>query len=254
MSFHRELLLQSANRTDSNAETNSFKIVFNHAFHGVFEVRWITIPNTYYNVNSTNNQIYFEESVAGALTGTLATGSYTSTTLPSAIVTAMEAASALTYTVTYSATLSSLTITPSSGTLAFNYATNTTNSAHKVMGFDVSDTGLAASQTGPNPIQLAAPLSIGINIAEAHSENYVTSDEKQATLIVPYISEFNSFVYQSSDIHRQFLMFKNPVNTLNVTVIDTNSGTQVDLNKGEWEMLFFQLDGQQRDKKRLRVE
>lgn len=78
----------------------------------------VQIPFTYYVFNSKNNTFTLTESDGGgARTVTIPVGNYTSSTLPSALATALNSASANshTYTVAYSTSTYKLTITSNAG-------------------------------------------------------------------------------------------------------------------------------------------
>jgi len=97
-------------------------------------------------IGTGNQKIDFNEG-GGALVATLATGSYDADTLCTEIKSKMEAAGALTYTVTYSDTTNKFTIA-ASGTfsLLWNTGANKANSVADTIGFDDSadDTGSAS--------------------------------------------------------------------------------------------------------------
>lgn len=106
-------------------------------------------------IDSTNNKINFKESGGGSeLTATLASGTYTSTSLASEIKTKMQAAVGATgtYTVTNSATTGKWTISTSLGFLSILWATgtNAANSTRTAIGFNNADSTGATSYTGQN--------------------------------------------------------------------------------------------------------
>lgn len=73
----------------------------------------ISFLNLEYGINSNNNTLVFRENSddVTSFTITIPEGNYTSTTFPTALKTAMDAAGANTYTVTYSSTTGKLNIT-----------------------------------------------------------------------------------------------------------------------------------------------
>src|ERR1700679_3553551 len=72
-----------------------------------------TLPNVIYNIDATNNQLYVGGGF-GESTQTIPPGSYDTTTLPTAITTAMTTAGLTGVTVTYSATTYMMTLSASS--------------------------------------------------------------------------------------------------------------------------------------------
>lgn len=105
-------------------------------------------------VDSTNNKINFKDSGGGAeLTGTIASGTYTPTTLAAAIDAALEAAGGANYTVAYSESTGKWTITSDGAFLSILWltGTNTATSIGSTIGFDVSaDSTGAVTYTGAN--------------------------------------------------------------------------------------------------------
>lgn len=95
-------------------------------------------------IDATNNAIDFDEG-GGELNATIASATYTPSGLESAIKTALEAAGAETYTITYSTSTGKWTIATGGGTLSLLWDTgiNSATSVGTTIGFDVSanDTG-----------------------------------------------------------------------------------------------------------------
>jgi hypothetical protein len=237
---------------------------------GKHRLAWITIPNTIYNVNSTNNTIYWNEGAA-TITSTLPVGNYSLTSLPIAIKTVLDADTALarTYTVVVGSTTNKLTFTPSAGTMGFNFGTNTTDSAAKVLGFNDVNVTAAASIIAPNVVFLGFPLSLGINIQESGDAGYVTAGGSYVTIpessyvpgagttvsnqawaqrtqtgtfIVPLLASFGVYNFIDTDSFQQFMTIQHGSRKLFVSVINPTTGNAVDLNGGEWEMYLERID------------
>lgn len=103
-------------------------------------------------INATNNKIDFKEAGGGAeLTATIASGTYTPTTLAAAIKTALEDAGAATYTVTYSTSTGKWTIANDGAFLSILWltGTNTATSVGSTLGHDITaDSTGALTYTG----------------------------------------------------------------------------------------------------------
>ncbi len=101
------------------------------------------------NVISSNNKIDFKEDGGGELTASIVIALYTTATLLTAIKTALEAAGAGTYTVTYSTVTSKLTIAVAGAVtnvqLLLATGTNIAEAFYKWTGYSVTDTGSAPS-------------------------------------------------------------------------------------------------------------
>src|ERR1700678_3799195 len=146
----KTLTINSLDRNANSNSTTDFNVNILPAITNAkkFTLASASIPNTTYNVTSTNNTLYWTDSTTTNFTATISPGSYSATTLASAIVTAMNSVSA-NYLASYSTTTYLLTVSNSGLTFYFSFGTNTTNSMAYVMGFAANGT-LAASQTGQN--------------------------------------------------------------------------------------------------------
>ncbi len=156
------------------------------------------IPFTYYTFNSTNNTFLLTES--GGVTNavvTIPSGNYNSTTFITAVKTALEDVSALTYTITYSSTTGKFTYTNSGGgATTFTFTFGTTGdpgftNPRNMMGFNaganVSDT--SQSLVAPNAAMIQGDNYIYINSQIGNGiKNYIpltnTGNGGSATPIV----------------------------------------------------------------------
>lgn len=108
-------------------------------------------------VTSTTNKVQFDIG-AGNVTATIPVGIYDSPSdLASAVLTAIQAAAAGTYTVTYNNSTGRYTVTKSTGTLDIDWLTGT-DSIGALMGFTADDTG-ALTYTSDSPVNFAAPVA-----------------------------------------------------------------------------------------------
>lgn len=103
-------------------------------------------------IDATNDKIQFQEASGTTLTGTLTKGVYSPSELATEVKTAMDAAGASTYTVTYSATTKFFTIASDRGGgggvfILVGTGDQADFSAHKTLGFDDANTTDAASVT-----------------------------------------------------------------------------------------------------------
>jgi len=146
---------------------HQFKAYINPALESFKRVELynITMPNTIYNITSSNNLIYFLEG-STALVATITPGAYTSTSILAAIGTAMTSASvnSYTYTSTFNQNTFMITIT-STGSFSLTFATNITNSAGYILG-SITNISARTSQTATQVIQLNQPLFYYIIISQ----------------------------------------------------------------------------------------
>ena len=124
-------------------------------------------------IDATNNKINFKDSGGGSeLTGTIASGTYTPTTLAAAIDTALEAAGGANYTVAYSETTGKWTITSDGAFLSILWltGTNTATAVHTTIGFAVADSTGAVTYTGAN-IAIHTEESVVIDVGATEPIN-----------------------------------------------------------------------------------
>lgn len=232
----RAVLVRSKDRLSGTS--GNFRLNNYYPIVGQYRVHNIQIPRTNYNVNSTNNLIYFIDADAVNYTATITPGSYTSSTLASAIVSAMEAQSAQTYTVTFSSTTGKYTFVPGSGNISFLFASNTTNSARYILGFNAEDTTPASSVTSTNSIDLSYTPSVSIFINECLDSNYGLFKEQgsEYSIYVPFVQSYGSYTdLQTNDIAQKIILRN--TKSLNIKLLD-HDNNQIDLNGVDFEFLL----------------
>jgi hypothetical protein len=234
------LLLDS--KDNENYGANSSDCIFHLYgldFEGVnyAELLNFSCPLTMYNVNSSNNVIYFNDSVAR--TATLTPSNYDVYSLIAAIDVAMNASpSALTFVTTYSDELMKITVTGSAA-FTFTFGTNTTNSAATIMGFNNADTASAIAQTGPNVINLSIPLYIYIRVEGFAAPVRSSNPYDNATFCVSTIGN-NSDVLTwtpGTFYQQKVTSYNHNVTEVRVTLRSYNNNA-IDLNGSNWSMLL----------------
>lgn len=238
--------MRSENRSSGSPENFSFAIPFGRPLIGKYVLEFVQIPNTIYNIDSTNNQVYFEESGGGGtLTGSITAGFYDTGTFPAAVKAAMDAvtANAITYTVSINADTNLMTITPSGGTVAIQFGTNTSNSAAQPMGFSASDVATAASVTGDQVIDLSEPRTLGIIFRDSDDRSSTrVSTGRYYSAQIPVNVSFGDVIFQrEEDLRNQLLYFTNPVSILEVELINIGTGNVVDLNGLHWSFCLRKI-------------
>jgi hypothetical protein len=126
--------------------SSSFDVQFTQSLINVKSLRLLSasIPNSTYNINSTNNIIYVNGNPV-----IIPIGSYNTSNLPSTLQTTLNAAGlGIVFTVTYSDISFKLTI---SGTLAFTIGSGV-NSINDILGLSVSGPSIVV--TGNNIVDL----------------------------------------------------------------------------------------------------
>lgn len=147
------------------------------------------IPNTEYNINSSNNQIYFDDS-GSTVIATIPVGFYTITDLLTAISTEMTATGSQAYTATLDPLTNKITITAAApwsflfyGGVELYNTTNRSvylpNSIGPIIGYNINDLTGATSYTGTKPYNLLGTSYILLCIPEL--ENIETFDSHAAS-------------------------------------------------------------------------
>lgn len=234
------LLLDSRDNNNYGATSSDcmFHLGNGQDFNEVNSVELLSFncPLTMYNVNSSNNTIYFNDGSARSVV--LPPSNYDVYALIAAIKVAMESVSALTFTVTYSDQTLKITVT---GSLAFSFTfgTNTSYSASKIIGFNNANTSSSVTQTGNNAINLSIPLYIMIKVDGFSSSIKSSNPYDNATFVVSTVGNNSDILTWTpgSFYQQRVLSFNDNVSDLRVVLRDYNN-TQIDLNGGHWSMLL----------------
>lgn len=146
-----------------------------------------SIGGGYFEITASNQELYFNEG-AGSFTASISIGDYNVDSLLTEIESKMEAAGAHGYTVTYDFDTFKFLITDVTGTFELEGAT-TANAIWSTLGYDESDTGLAASHEAD---------SIRI-----HTFEYIQSSLAAETAF-DYLAIFNCNVQTTGTLKWQF--------------------------------------------------
>lgn len=184
------------------------------------------IPNTYYNIDSTNNAIQF-----GVSLYTINPGIYTLQDLLTAVANLTED-----FTLSFNDITQRITITNTVGNFDLNL--NIDNSIYKKLGFAKANFTGSASYTGTAiPKIYESSLFICIN---GIPSNCITSRKdfiKNSTFIIP--NNVNKNEICSFYAHSQFYLkpkYSGPLNHLDVRVLN-DDGYEVQ-NLAEWSMVI----------------
>jgi len=115
-----------------------------------YRIKNVVMPSSFYTIDSRNNKIYFNEDsyLTTTLTATIASGYYTSSTILTAINTALDAVGVSnTYLTTYTTLTNKITITAS--TEDFRVVSGI-NNAYYELGIDTSDLSVLNTIFTPN--------------------------------------------------------------------------------------------------------
>lgn len=146
----------------SSSSPSNFTVLINTALSEMpkshVSLESITFYNLEYGINSNNNTLTFQENgVAVDIPITISPGNYSDSTFTAALKTAMDAAGANTYTVTYNSTTSKLTI---STTIPDTFKL-VSGTMLDYLGFEVS-TSFQTAHTGDYPLILSGTTYVDL--------------------------------------------------------------------------------------------
>lgn len=231
----RILVLNSKDRLANSVSSTNCIFQFSASACTKVEPISLQMPMSSYNINSTNNYVYFFDTVARNFV--ITPGNYSVYDLIIALQTGFNSVSA-NYTVTYSDISMKITIT---GLINFRmmFATNTTASSAYILGFSAIDTALALSQRSNNCIDLSLPLYFNCSIREFNDNVKSTSDVDNCTFVFPNrVNGADLMVYSELTDYRQCSIV-NEVNVQSLNVKFTvNNNIPLDINNNDWVMLL----------------
>lgn len=222
------------NSADRNSATSTgshdFEVKLADYLVGKFEISQCIIMNTFYNINAYNNSLTFNDGADRTVTVTA--GAYTGSALASALQTAMNASgTALTFAVSIGSTSNKMTISAGSA-FVLKFATFTTNSIAKYIGFNASDTSSATSQVGSNVVDLAYPRMCFVEINNIH--NVVSTTGVMGSLVFPIVANStDASQYISNSVCPMYVEFPTKVSTLQVKLRDDRN-QPLNLNGSDW--------------------
>jgi hypothetical protein len=227
------LKLESAGRV-SGGSPYDFTLQLTNRLNGRYRLKSIFINNSYYNVNSTNNKIYFFEN-GSAKTATVTPGFYNSTNICAAIDAAMTSASGgfAAFASSFSA-ISALITIASTQSFSMKMATNTDSSIGPSIGF-TTDTATSTSITGSSIINLQSTLAFNIVINDQHNISDLTGN-CASTFIVPVQANSLTYVVYEPTANFEQAFVVESANQLKVKVYDDRN-QPVPLST-EWFMIL----------------
>jgi hypothetical protein len=165
--------IDSAKRLNPSTETTSnFTYSLNENTKRVtgYIIESITIPFTFYEINSSNNVITFNN---GATTITIPPGHYTASSFTTTLKGLMDIAFGdSTTTVSYSDSTYKLTIARGTPFIVDSYISVPASTGSGIIGFNVSSTN-STTNTGDSTINISGPTHV--NIASAYLTNYLSN-------------------------------------------------------------------------------
>lgn len=235
------ITIRSNDQVSGSSSSSNFNVQLT-GFPSIKEyvkLKEVTIPLTYYNINSTNNWIDFHDGTS-SLSAQVTAGNYTMATLVTAVQAAMNSVSS-NFVVSYSALsyFVSITHTASTVNLLFASGTHKTTSMAQILGYTATDTGAALTQTGTKAAGLWYPLAFYISISQVGNQNY-TSNKTPYTFRIPIGADTgNIFTFSSGGYYEQECRLLSQQSLFNVNILLTDgNGNLFDINNAPWEMVL----------------
>lgn len=235
------LLIDSRDRVNPlTSNTNDCRLYVKPAIKDFTKVELLSfsMPVTQYNVDSTNNQIYFD--VGGSdYTASITEGSYTICTITAELKRVMDLASSENFDIWYDEALFRLVFTIGTGTFSFTWGTNTSNTAAGLLGFLNSDSTPAQTITSDHAINLSLPLYFYVDIPQFGIHCRSTNENDYATFVVSSLQ--NSAGINVFNMFSNYQLLERSGNTT-LNAIDVRikerGNKLVDLQNSEWAMLL----------------
>ena len=224
---------------DSNKLSNN-KLAFDSPVEaGRYKLLSFCLTNNIFNISDNNNKVYFTENSV-PLTSTLTNGYYNPSDFRSHLQTKLDATASGTITCSLDDKTNKLTISNDTHNFNFTFATNTTNSARKLLGFNATDGTGASSQTSDNPIDLNSNKCFFVDITENDDKNINGTDYFNTSLMIQTSGDFGETSrYIANDYFAQYIKIRKNKN-LNFSFTDINNNA-IDLNS-EWVMTFGRMN------------
>lgn len=226
----KELIFNSARTSNTSNPTFTLR---SPVYVYAYRVKSVSIPFSFYMVNSTNNTIAFRESADGTnRIATLPVGNYDASTILSALGTALSATGTQTYTVTYDEVSGRLTIS-APGNFKILSASNG-STAWNVLGIDqYNDTATGISTVKlPHYVDFSFNSSILLCSNALSSEDVIySSDESKAVVSnIPADAPAGAVIHWEN--HGGFLLFEESIQQVDFLLLDSATGQPIDLNGG----------------------
>lgn len=232
-------VFRSKDRISSSAGSHDFVLKLEgNSLEGDYILQYALIPNTVYTVRSgINDVIYFNENSTNK-SATITAGFYTETTLPAAVKTALDTASASynTFTVSISSVTKKMTLSASNNFSILGASALCT--AGRLIGF-TSNSAAASSATSNNVVNLSEPLSICARIEEA-SPSFVCDNGAYGSFIIPLDAGYGYFKYYKTDDFSQKMVFNGKKNKITVKLYDLD-GAPINLNGTDFEFGLLKI-------------
>lgn len=231
----KTLIIDSRDKINASGLNYQFNLPFPLSGVKSIDLLSANFPQTNYNVNDSNNILYLNDGASKAIQ--LSNGNYDIYDFVDMIEQALNDASTINFTVTYSLVSMKLVITGDSNfVLEFS---NTTDSVAYLMGFENLDTSSALSHVADYCLNLSVPMYYNILINELGYNVKSTNYNDNATFTV-FNNSNNSDInlWANNSYHCQRIKILND-NIQNLNVRITERGNKdIDFNGCHWAIML----------------
>ena len=212
---------------NSEKATNDNNYKLDESINGTYKLVSFTFTNNIFNVNDTNNTIYWNENNTD-LESSLTNGFYDANDFESHLSSVMNSDGAGTIAVSINENTRKITITNTLN-MYFKFGSNTLNSARKLLGFNESDGTASTSIESDNCIDLNTYKNIWIDFEENDNRMLSGIDYFNTSLYISGLGNFGEIVrYINRDNFDQYIKLKN---TKKLTIkFHDNNNNSIDLN------------------------
>jgi len=212
--------IRSMDRINSNMSLSDFKVSINRLSNiRSVKIQNMIIPLSYYNINSQNNILIFDDPVIRVIS--LTPGTYTANQLAVELATRMSAASTLTFNVSFNSIVSKFSIV---GTGVFNllFANSMGPSLPEILGFQRQVYSGLSTYTSDNVVsinRLYSQLNVCSSRLSTHNQQVISSNQFLGNLICTVnnsVYKPGEYLYYSADDNSNSILFSNPMSSLDV--------------------------------------
>lgn len=233
--YIKNLLIDSRSKINATGNTYLFNLPLQ--LTGVKSIQLVScsFPQTIYNVHSQNNLLYLNDGSTQIIALTM--GNFDIFDYVAMLEAALNAASTITFTVTYSLISMCLTI---AGDSAFVLEWSNTNLSNAyLMGFESVDTISALSHTATKCLNLSTPMYYNVIINELGFSTKSTNPQDNGTFTI-FNSVNNSDIatFGNNGNYCQCIKVQNDnINSFTIRITDYNN-RDVNFNNCDWAMLL----------------
>ena len=239
------ITLNTKNKTSGTNSRPNFKFSEPLRHIKAFKLQSIAIRNAWYTImSSINDKIYFDVGCT-PYTATLTEGVYNSTTLAAEVESAMDTIYLVDnlFSVSESTLTYKYTITHATTNFSLEFATNTTASAAKTLGYNNTDTAAATSHVANNIFNLNYSENINIHsndLSHKHSRRSLTRTDLYFSF--PIESDFAGLTTYKNNGDDHIVTFRN--NDFNEIgfVLRFDDGVEAPMNGLDWSITMLMIE------------